>query len=87
MYFYNKNVEVDFYIPGESLGIQVCYDLNDEQTLHREAEALVKMKKAFGLNQMLMVSRDDERTLDYSGEEIKVVPVWKWLLQDVISLA
>ena len=87
VYFYNKNVEVDFYIPGESLGIQVCYDLNDEQTLHREAEALVKMKKAFGLNQMLMVSRDDERTLDYSGEEIKVVPVWKWLLQDVISLA
>ena len=80
LYYYNKNVEVDFYIPSEETGVQVCYDLNDEQTLRREADALVKLKKAFGLKQMLIISRNDERTMQYSDEVIKVMPVWKWLL-------
>ena len=80
LYYYNKNVEVDFYIPSEETGVQVCYSLNDEQTLRREADALVKLKKAFGLKQMLIISRNDERTMQYSDEVIKVMPVWKWLL-------
>ena len=80
LYYYNKNVEVDFYIPSEETGVQVCYGLNDEQTLRREADALVKLKKAFGLKQMLIISRNDELDMQYLGEEIKVIPVWKWLL-------
>lgn len=83
LYYYNKNVEVDFYLPNESVGVQVCYNLNDEQTLRREADALVKLKKAFGLKQMLIISRNDERTIQHSGEEIAVVPVWKWLLDNI----
>ena len=82
LYYYNKNVEVDFYLPNEGVGVQVCYNLNDEQTLHHEADALVKLKKALNLQQMLIISRDDERTLHYSDEEIEVVPVWKWLLNE-----
>jgi len=83
LYYYNKNVEVDFYLPNESMGVQVCYNLNDEQTLRREADALVKLKKAFGLKQMLIISRNDQRTIQHSGEEIAVVPVWKWLLDNI----
>ena len=83
LYYYNKNVEVDFYLPNESVGVQVCYNLNDEQTLRREANALVKLKKAFGLKQMLIISCNDQRTIQHSGEEIAVVPVWKWLLNNI----
>lgn len=86
LYYYNKNVEVDFYIPSEETGVQVCYGLNDEQTLRREADALVKLKKAFGLKQMLIISRNDELVMQYSGEEIKVTPVWKWLLNQEIAI-
>lgn len=83
LYYYNKNAEVDFYLPNESAGVQVCYNLNDEQTFRREADALVKLKKAFGLKQMLIISRNDQRTIQHSGEEIAVVPVWKWLLDNI----
>ncbi len=86
LYYYNKNVEVDFYIPSEETGVQVCYSLNDEQTLRREADALVKLKKAFGLKQLLIISRNDELVMQYSGEEIKVTPVWKWLLNQEIAI-
>ena len=83
LYYYYKNVEVDFYLPNESVGVQVCYNLNDEQTLRREADALVKLKKAFALKQMLIISLNDQRTIQHSGEEIAVVPVWKWLLNNI----
>lgn len=86
LYYYNKNVEVDFYIPSEETGVQVCFGLNDEQTLRREADALVKLKKAFGLKQLLIISRNDELVMQYSGEEIKVMPVWKWLLNQEIAI-
>ena len=46
----------------------------------READALIKLKKAYGLSLMFIISRDEERTLTYMGEEIAVIPVWKWLL-------
>ncbi|MBO4567692.1 MAG: ATP-binding protein [Bacteroidales bacterium] len=80
LYYYNKNVEVDFYVPEEKMAIQVCYSLSDEQTLNREVEALIKLKKAFGLDKMLIISRDEEESLVYRGEPIEVIPVWKWLL-------
>ena len=80
LYYYNKNVEVDFYVPEEKMAIQVCYSLSDEQTLNREVEALIKLKKAFGLDKMLIISRDEEESLVYHGEPIEVIPVWKWLL-------
>lgn len=81
LYYYNKKVEVDFYIPDEALAIQVCYDLSDEQTLLRETNALLQMKKAFGLEQMLIITRDEERTIDINDEKIEAIPVWLWLLK------
>ena len=80
LYYYNKNVEVDFYIPDEALAVQVCYDLTDEQSLHREVNALLRLKKTVGLDRMLIITRDEERLLEYSGEQIKAIPVWRWLL-------
>ena len=29
LYYYNRGVEVDFYVPGESLAVQACYDMGD----------------------------------------------------------
>lgn len=80
LYFYNKNIEVDFYVPEARLGIQVCYNLTDSRTVKREVESLVRLKKAYSLDRMLIVSRDEEQTIDIAGEKIEVVPVWQWLL-------
>ena len=72
---------MDFYLPTEETAIQVCYNLYDEQTLHREATALVKLGQSMGLKRLLIVTRDSEDTLHYDNCTIEVVPVWQWLIE------
>lgn len=81
LFYYLYNIEVDFYIPEIQTGIQVCYTLQDENTYNREVQALVKLKQQHPLQKMLIVTRDEERTITLEdGNEIEVIPVWKWLL-------
>ena len=42
VFFYNKGVEVDFYIPEEQWAIQVSYSIKDLETKERETDALIK---------------------------------------------
>lgn len=83
VFFYNKNVEVDFYIPDSETAIQVCYNLADADTFERETKALVSLSKVLPCRQLLVITRDEEQTIERDGRQIAVVPVWKWLLQDV----
>lgn len=44
VFFYNRNVEVDFYLPDTGVAIQVCYTMNlSDETFQREVQALVKL--------------------------------------------
>ncbi len=81
LYFYNKNIEVDFYIPDEDFAIQVAYNLSDMETLKRETEALVTLHKAFPLKKALIITYNEKDTLEVHGLSIDVVPIWKWLLE------
>lgn len=80
VYYYNKGVEVDFYVPSEELAVQVSYSLTDETTLNREKCALVKFAKSYGVKTALIVTRDSEQEIEEEGLRIEVVPVWKWLI-------
>lgn len=80
VYFYNQTIEVDFYIPEDHTAIQVCYNLdNGEGTLDREVKALLKMTEIVECDNLLIITRDTERTLEINGKTIEVIPVWKWL--------
>ena len=81
VYFYNKDFEVDFYVPDESRAIQVCYNLNNEVTLRREIQALEKLDAIYSLNELYIITYDTEKTiLLNNGKSVSVVPVWKWIL-------
>ncbi|MBR1774967.1 MAG: ATP-binding protein [Bacteroidales bacterium] len=81
VYFYNKDFEVDFYVPEESKAIQVCYNLSDEMTLRREIQALEKLDAIHNLNELYIITYDTEKTiLLNNGKTVYVVPVWKWIL-------
>ncbi|MBQ3152056.1 MAG: ATP-binding protein [Bacteroidaceae bacterium] len=80
LYYYNKNVEVDFYIPEEEMAIQASYTLCDEETRKREVGALVALHKLHQLKKAVIVTYDEEDTLVINGLNIEVVPIWKWLL-------
>lgn len=82
LFFYNKDIEVDFYIPDEKTGIQVCYNLIDNNTLEREVKALLRLKKVLGLERMIIVSRDTSQTLTIGKDQIEVVPIWQWILEN-----
>lgn len=83
LFFYNQNIEVDFFIPEQKAGYQVSYSLKEESTCQREVDALIKLNAVFPLEQMCIITRDEERTISHeSGAVIEVVPIWKWLLID-----
>ena len=72
---------VDFYIPDDYTGIQVCYNLdNSDGTFDREVKALLKITEVLECKKLLIITRDTERTIEMSGKTIEVLPVWKWLL-------
>lgn len=79
LYYYNKNVEVDFVVPDAGLAIQVSYSLRDEQTRNREINSLVSLSRFMNIGTALIISKDQEETIEQEGLMIKVVPVWKWL--------
>lgn len=81
VFFYNKGIEVDFYIPEEYTAIQVCYNLdNTDGTFDREVDALIKLTGVLDCKKLIIITQDTERVLHINGQTIEVVPVWKWLL-------
>ena len=82
VFFYNKNIEVDFYIPEEEVAIQVCYSLSDTETFDRETKALLSIAKVLPCKKLLIITRDEEKVVAGSDIQIKIIPVWKWLLEN-----
>lgn len=80
VFFYNKNVEVDFYIPDTETAIQVCWSMSDRQTAEREISALQAITKVLPCKQLTIVTRDEEETMQLGELTIHIVPVWKLLL-------
>ncbi len=81
LYYYNKNVEVDFFVPEVGLGVQVSYSIDDDDTKKREVKALTALNKYLPLKTAVLVTKNSEDTIIEDGLEIKVVPVWKWILE------
>ncbi len=80
VYFYNKEVEMDFYIPSIKKGIQAAYSVSDPSTLEREVKALTTFHRLYGLKEAEIVTYSEERTIETPTLTIKVVPLAKWLL-------
>lgn len=81
LYFYNKNIEVDFFIPSERKAIQASYSIADDSTKLREVKALLKLSEAYSLNKLEIVTWDEENTIEENGMTIQIIPIWKWLLR------
>lgn len=80
LYFYNKNIEIDFYVPTEGLIIQVSYDISAHSTREREVGAIKKTCKYLKASSCMIITRNQEETIFEDEIEIHVVPIWKWLL-------
>lgn len=81
VFFYNHGIELDFYVPEAKLAIQVCYSISDTDTFTRETKSLLKAAAVLECESLLIITRDEEKTIEVSGRTVNILPVWKWLLQ------
>ncbi len=86
--FYFKSsktsIDIDFYLPDQSLAVQVVYTL-DENSKKRELsslDALSRDKRLAPKRSVIVTYADDERTIDTGDSSIEVIPLWKFLLEN-----
>lgn len=81
-YFWNsKNAEVDFVVPEEELALQVSYSMADADTFKRETDGLITLLSVQPVSKMMVVTMEEESTVEIDGFHIEIVPLWKWLLK------
>lgn len=82
IYHYNHGIEVDFVIPEDETAIQVCYSMNDsEGTFERETNALAKLQDRIKTKRNIIVTFEDEGTIEKDSLKIEVIPAWKFILK------
>ena len=81
VYYFESNVEIDFYVPSEKLAIQVSMQiLDDMDTRDRETRAFTKLANYIQDARCLIITNSEETSLTCDGIDIEVIPAWKWLL-------
>lgn len=82
VFYFENNVEIDFYVPNEKLAIQVSMQvLEDMDTRERETKAFTKLRNFIPELRCLIITNSEEATLECDGIPISVLPAWKWLLE------
>lgn len=80
LYYYNKNIEVDFYVPEARTAIQVSYALSQSDTREREIKALLKLSQVYPLDKLQIITWEEDSLIEEGGLSIEILPLWKWLL-------
>lgn len=88
--FYLKStktkIDIDFYVPERKTAIQVAYNI-DEQAYEREVGNLVRLAKTDdSVERFMIVTSEEEKTLEVDGVKIEVVPLYKFLLSDLVKI-
>ena len=83
IFYFQDGGECDFVVKeGTKItrAIQVCFDLNEDNK-DREINGLVKALEKFGLENGMILTYNQEDELKTKDKRIKILPVWKWLLE------
>lgn len=76
--------EVDFVVakngkPAEL--IQSCFDASNPLTLERELRPFPKASRELRTRNLTVITWEDGREIEYSGRKIRLIPLWKWLIE------
>lgn len=82
VFYFENNVEIDFYVPDEKLAIQVSLQILDcLDTRERETRAFVKLHNFIPDAKCLIITNSEEASFECDGIPISVLSAWKWLLE------
>ncbi len=84
IYYFKQTFEVDLYCRLErELLINVSYQIDNPATLQRELRGLVQGLQYFKLKEAYLITADKDEIIKTSNGFVHVLPMWKWLLQDL----
>jgi predicted AAA+ superfamily ATPase len=79
----SSDKEVDFILKkGTQLltAIQVSIDISNDATKEREFSALLCAHRELGIDDLIVLTKDDEYDIIYHDTNISIKPIWKYLL-------
>lgn len=82
VFYYNSGKEIDFVVSEARIAVQVSYSIKDPQTYSREVTPLIKFAQTHPDWTLLIITYEEENTLDADGATIHVIPAYKWLLTE-----
>lgn len=85
VFYYRNGIEIDFYVPLSKLAIQVAYDISNQETFLREAEALHKFSKTIELSRFVIITLDEtsEEVVTYKSIQIQVITLLNFLIEGI----
>ena len=80
-YLKGNKVDIDLYISDTNTAVQVAYSINDGDAYNREVNNLVEFANSSDKKyKLLIVTYEEERTINLEGKIIEVIPLKKFLL-------
>lgn len=82
-YFKGNKADIDFYLSELNTAIQVSYSINEKEAYDREVSNLIAFAKAdHSKSNLIIVTYEEEKTIEIDGYLINVVPLKKFLLNE-----
>ena len=81
-YLKSNSTDIDFFIPQSGTAVQVAYSLKGT-AYSREIDGIKRASDSVKeIKQAVIITYEEEKSIDMNGISVKVIPIWKWLLQD-----
>lgn len=80
-YLKGSKIDIDLYLSDTNTAVQVAYSINDGDAYNREVNNLVEFANSGDKKyKLLIVTYEEERTINVEGKTIAVMPLKKFLL-------
>ena len=82
IYYYSEKHECDFIVVRKEepiLAVQVCYNLTQDN-LDRELKGIESVMIDLNIKEGIIVTFDQEDSFELNNQQIRAIPVWKYLL-------
>ena len=82
VYFFENNVEIDFYVPLDNLAIQVSMQVLDNiDTRERETRAFVKLNNFIPNAKCILITNSEYSFIYFKLIKIYLISIFKFLFQ------
>lgn len=79
-YLKSSSINIDFFVPEIQTVFQVAYSIKNISS-QREITSLIEVAKSFKeAKQFVIITFEEEDSINIDNIEIKIIPIWKWLL-------